>query len=300
MEFAAKEGLQMKSILKDFLGLLTSIFVLFSLDTLSLEANSTFSVSSPTKILAVLSVLIIVGGWRFWTRHSIYLPLLLVITTSFAISVLYSKQHIIYLFSFLEISVLSAVVYFSHAVSKWISYISEELESMLMKDIHKPLAKLTDSLDDINKYLYQSRRSGHPLSVIVLDVKEPQDSKMLSKQQERILRELATRYLKRYLKARLINRSISGFRRSDMIVMCTEYDSRILIMCPSTSLEKCNTVAQRIQTSAAKDLDLPVSVGAASFPSDGFTLDALIKAAESQLMDGKNASPIEETEEQAA
>jgi hypothetical protein len=290
----------MKSILKDLLGLLTSIFVLFNLETLSLGASSTFSVSSPTKILAVLSVLLIVAGWRLWSRYSIYLPLLLVISTSFAISVIYSKQHIIYLFNFLEIALLSALVYFSHAVSKWISYISEELESMLMRDIKKPIAKLTDSIDDINTYLYQSRRSGNPLSVIVLDVKDPANRSVLSNHQEIILRELAERYLKRYLKVRLINRIISGFRRSDMIVMCTEYDSRLLIMCPSTSLERCNTVAQRIQTSAAKDLELPIAVGAASFPSDGFTLEALIRAAESNLVDGKNTSPIEETEEQAA
>jgi len=290
----------MKSILKDLLGLLACIFVLFSLDTLGLGASPASSVSSPTRILAVLSVLVIVAGWRFWARHSIYLPLLLTITARLAISVFHSRQQIVYLFSFLEIALLSALVYFSHAVSRWISYVSEELESMLMKDIAKPLAKLTDSAGDINKYLYQSRRSGHPLSVILLDVKDPSNPRALSDHEENILRELAGRYLKRYLKTRLIHRIVSGFRRSDMIVMCTEYDSRLLIMCPSTSLEKCHAVVQRIQTSATKDLDLPVSVGAASFPSDGFTLEALIKAAESNLADGKKAPPIEETEEQAA
>src|SRR5690606_19513944 len=103
---------------------------------------------------------------------------------------------------------------------------------------------------EINTYLYQSRRSGNPLSVIVLDVKENLNKYSLSHYRKMIFHELAERYLKRYLTVKLINRIVAGFRRSDMIVMCTEHDSRLLIMYPSTSHEACNTVAQRIQTSA--------------------------------------------------
>lgn len=171
---------------------------------------------------------------------------------------------------------------------------------MLLNDIHKPIAKLPDSFDDINTYLYQSRRSGYPLSVIVLDIKENCNKISLSHYQRILLRELSERYLKRYLKTRLINQIVAGFRRSDMIVMSTEHDSKLLIMCPSTTLEACNALAQRIQTTAKEDLDLPVSAGAASFPTDGFTLEALINAAEMSLVDGKPSVPVEETEEQAA
>jgi hypothetical protein len=292
--------LQMKSISKDLLGLLTTVFILFGLNTLDPGTGSIASISTPTKILAALSVLTIVAGWKFWTKHSIYLPLLLVISTNLALSARHNTQYNNYIFGFLETILLSISVYFSHAVARWMAYVSEELESMLLKDLHKPIAKLPDSMNEINTYLYQSRRSGNPLSVIVLDVKENLNKYSLSHYRKMIFHELAERYLKRYLTVKLINRIVAGFRRSDMIVMCTEHDSRLLIMCPSTSLEACNTVAQRIQTSAKKDLDLPVSVGAASFPSDGFTLEALIKTAESNIVDGKQPLPVEETEEQAA
>jgi GGDEF domain-containing protein len=300
IEFAEKECLQMKSISKDLLGLLTGIFVIFGLDNLHLNALTISSISSHTKILAALSVLAIVAGWKFWTRHSVYLPLFLVISTNLAVSAHYETQHAVYPFSVLETALLGIPVYFSYAVSRWISYISDELEKMLLKNIHKPIAKLKESLDDINNCLYQSRRSGHPLSVIMLDVTHSPSTDSLSRTQQTVLRELAERYIKRYLNARLINRIVTGFRRSDMVVMCTEYESRLLVMCPSTNVEECNTLIQRIQGGALKDLEIPVSVGAASFPNDGFTLDALIQAAESNLTGGKTAAPVEETEEQAA
>ncbi|BBA32240.1 hypothetical protein sS8_0272 [Methylocaldum marinum] len=290
----------MKSISKDLLGLLTTIFVLFGPDIVDLGAYSIPSVSTDSKILAVLSATIIVAGWKFWARHSIYLPLLLVIGTSLALSVRYGPGQPIHFFGFIETFLLGILVYFAHSVSNWISHISEELEKMLLNDIHKPIAKLPDSFDDINTYLYQSRRSGYPLSVIVLDIKENCNKISLSHYQRILLRELSERYLKRYLKTRLINQIVAGFRRSDMIVMSTEHDSKLLIMCPSTTLEACNALAQRIQTTAKEDLDLPVSAGAASFPTDGFTLEALINAAEMSLVDGKPSVPVEETEEQAA
>ncbi|MGX2040723.1 GGDEF domain-containing protein [Methylocaldum sp. MU1018] len=291
----------MKAILKDLLGLLTSIFVFFGLDIATPEIGLISGISPPAKILAIASVLIIVAGWRFWAGHSVFLPLLLVTGSGFVIEILYTKPSADYLSEILAITLLGSLVYFSHAVSRWFSYVSEELESILLKDVGKPIAKLTDSLDDVNKYLYQSRRSGHPLSVILLDMKESPNTDDLSVYQESILRDLAERYLKRFLKTRLINRIAAGFRRSDMIAMCAEYESRLLIMCPSTSLEECNTVIRRIRASATRGFDLPVSIGSASFPSDGFTLEALIKAAETHRVDGKNILPIEEeTEEKAA
>ncbi len=290
----------MKSISKDLLGLLASLFLIFGLDNPHLSALSLFSISSHTKVLAALSVLTIIAGWKFWTRHSIYLPIFLVISTSLALSAYYRTQHAIYPFSIPETALLGIPVYFSCAVSRWISYVSNELEKMLLTDVHKPIAKLTESMDDINKYLYQSRRSGHPLSVIMLDVTHSPSMDSLSRTQQTVLRELAERYVKRYRNVRLIDRIGAGLRRSDMVVLCSEYESRLVVMCPSTNVEECNTLIQRIQGSAMKDLDIPVSVGVASFPNDGFTLDALIKAAESNLTDSKTAAPVEETEEQAA
>ncbi|CAI8821109.1 GGDEF domain-containing protein [Methylocaldum szegediense] len=290
----------MKSISKDLLGLLTSLFVILGLDNLQLSALTTSSISSHTKILAALSVLVIIAGWKFWTRHSVYLPLFLVISTSLTLSAHSATQHAVHPFSLLETALLGILVYFSYAVSRWISYISDELEQMLLKNIHKPIAKLTESLSDINNCLYQSRRSGHPLSVIMLDVKHNSSMDSLSRTQQTLLRELAERYIKRYLNARLIDRIVTGFRRSDMVVMCTESDSRLLVMCPSADVEERNTLIQRIQGCATKDLEIPVSIGAASFPNDGFTLDALIQAAESNMTEGNTVETVEETEEKAA
>lgn len=290
----------MKSILKDLLGLLASIFVFFNLDTLSPGASTISSASPATKVLAVVAVLAILAGWRFWTRYSIYLPLLLVISTSFVIFAIHPKQTHWQFVNALETIFLSIFVYFSYAVSKWMSYVSDEFEHMLMKNINNPIAKLTDSLDEVNKCLYQSRRSGHPLSIILLDVKKNPNPALLTTCQEKIFRELAKRYLTQHIRLRLINRIISGFRRSDVIAMCTEYESRLIIMCPSTSIDECNTVIQRIQDNATRELDLPVSLGTASFPNDGFTLEALIKTAETHLVEGKPDLPMAGTEEQAA
>ena len=214
----------MKSISKDLIGLLTSLFVIFGLDNLHLSAFTISSISSHNKVLAALSNLVIIAGWKFWTRHSVYLPLFLVISASLALSAHYETQHAVYPFSVLETALLGIPVYFSHAVSRWISYISDELEKMLLKNIHKPIAKLTESLDDINNCLYQSRRSGHPLSVIMLDVTHSPSMDSLSRTQQTILRELAERYIKRYLNAVLIDLILKFFRLSDMLLMFSDLD----------------------------------------------------------------------------
>jgi GGDEF domain-containing protein len=141
--------------------------------------------------------------------------------------------------------------------------------------------------DRISTELTRSRRYGHPLSVLIVQMEKLKDQQSLEKDVP-----LQRDILSRFVTARIGQIVNDRARETDLILRDTS--SRFILICPETEYSNSTILAKRISKSVAENIGTKVQWGVSSFPDEALTFDDLVEKAMERLRE-QSAEQIPDT-----
>jgi hypothetical protein len=274
-------------IFANLIGLILSLVALLSLVVPDPSGELIPVAATTGKIIAVVAIAAMVLAARTWTKRvSTVFSILAVAGVTVVAMALTGDPWRGYVALGFELLLISSTVYFTHSLLQWLCAVEGEMRSiMLAKDPR--VISLAGELNEVSKQIYMSRRSGKPLSLVLLDMKGKTSQDLLNRWHHQLLKEIAAEYLR----VRTISEVLKGLRRSDYVAIQSADASRLYLVCPETSATACGTLMERIRADVVPNLKVPVGLGAATFPDSALSVDGLIGAAESDLASASSDVP---------
>ncbi len=159
-------------------------------------------------------------------------------------------------------------------------------KTILPRNNHR-IKDLHEAEEDVKTEFIRSRRHNRPLSVVIIEM----DQVSMKKGAEQSLMNVEQMMMNRFVLANLGQTLMKVVRRTDVIL---EPDARdgFILLCPETTEEGVNELANRIRAMSQKDLGLTVQCGTASFPEEATTFEDLIQKARTDLLEPVDASQV--------
>ncbi len=182
-----------------------------------------------------------------------------------------------------EVAILLFSVYLAHRLMASLQDAESVIEKMTFSGFTHRTRPLDEALEDIQLELTRSRRYDRPLSVLV--VKPMSNSMKLELRQNLV--NLQEDMVERFLIASVGQAIGKVVRRSDIVIEQNNQD-RYIILCPETSPQGLEILANRIQESIHQSVGINTLWGASSFPSEALTFESLLQKAEDKLNNESN------------
>ena len=266
--------------------------VVFNLDKL---ATGEFYVIAPqflfyvVLVLATLSALIIPA----FRRNNFYSPLLFWSAIYLAIRLLTSSQRPVLggqstYITITEMTLLALAIIFSHELARRLSEMEDIIETITFADLNQRVLPFESAADEIGVELMRSRRHHRPLSLLIL---APTATSAPKEELLATLKEIQKTMLNRYISASLAKIISKATRRIDLVLEQNEKHNRFIVVCPETTADGSEVVAERIVEAAQEQVGVSVYYGRATFPDEGLTFEDLFQKAESRLVANNGDSP---------
>jgi hypothetical protein len=147
---------------------------------------------------------------------------------------------------------------------------------------YAPVVDEASATRTVEAELARSRRSGAPLTLLLLELPDRVGTSELAAAQERVERDALAQLGRVHARERVCELVSEHVRRSDLVV-CGE--ERFLVMSGDTGVAGTAALATRMVEAARQRLGITLRCGLAEFPSDGNTYEELAAVA-SAVADG--------------
>jgi GGDEF domain-containing protein len=169
-------------------------------------------------------------------------------------------------------------VVLAHNVAVQIHDVEETLKNIFFTSSNTLLRKVGEADTEVQREIYRSRRFGHPLSLVLVDVGDEPVSPELNRITEEFEKSIRNHYV-----VVSIARAITNILRRTDILVENQGSGRFVLLAPETDHEAGNRLAERINNRAQRELGISVNTSVVSFPDDALTFDELVIAAEGKL-----------------
>lgn len=130
--------------------------------------------------------------------------------------------------------------------------------------------------ESISVEITRSRRYHHPLSILMVRLKENKSWGDLKD-----MKQLANEMLERFAVAKISQIISDNARETDMVLR--DRDGKFVLLCPETNQASTKILASRIADAVKQQLGTRVECGSASFPDEALTFDDLLVTANRRL-----------------
>ncbi|MBN1147122.1 MAG: hypothetical protein JXA78_07690, partial [Anaerolineales bacterium] len=215
-------------------------------------------------ILAMLSVFAI----PTFRRGHFYTPLLLWTIVYFAIKLLplspRPEPGALNVYVILtELTLLALAVIFSYELAQRMYDIEKIIEMITFADLQQRVLPFESAVGEIGNELMRSRRHHRPLSLLVF---APVATSAPKEELSATLKEIQKTMLNRYIAASLAKIISKATRRIDLILEQNDHKNRFIVICPETTADGSQVVAERIRETAQEQVGISVHYGRATFP----------------------------------
>ncbi len=287
----------MKNLKWSTICLLIYLTIFFNIERLDFGRVNIINISSFVYAFGIISVIIIIllpRTWRFSvTGTSIICIGIYLVCKAFLFDTRPFIGGIYTYISITEITLLTILVWLSYRFSNAVREFEEAVENILLSGIRSRAKPMPDAEKEIQTEMIRSRRTGRPLSVIIIKP-EPISIRLVL---TRIVKEVQQAIIIHYVFARLGHLISDIVRRTDIVIEQREKGQFVLV-CPETSSLRFKNLADRIQASATEHLNVSISSGTASFPDESLTFEELVQKAEAHI--GSTNESIEESDQKNA
>lgn len=275
----------MRNLRLSLLLLILQITFFFNVERLDLQQDNQLNIETYVYVLvffAVISVLVIPSLWRFKVYYGLTLWLGLYAVIK-AVRVIEGDASIVgfslYL-TIVETAMVALSVFLAYNLSVRFHDVEETMQNIFFIGGNSLLRTVSDADVEIQREIYRSRRFGHPLSLVLVDIGDDPSSPQLNQ----IIEEFENS-IRNHFVVVSISRAITNIlRRTDLLVKNKESGSFVLLA-PETDLESGAKLATRIKRRAEKELGISVRTTVVSFPDDALTFEELVNAAQVKLND---------------
>ena len=160
----------------------------------------------------------------------------------------------------------------SHFVGLHLDEVEFLLDGLSAYTYPNRMLSLNDARERINTEMMRSRRFNHPLTVLIVQMKDAGGKETWSN-----MKNLQRDLLKRFAVAKTGQLISNLARQTDLIVQ--ENNERFMVICPETDREHSAILAERISKVVQNEMESDVVWGCASFPEESFTFDELFELA---------------------
>lgn len=175
-----------------------------------------------------------------------------------------------------EVSFLTILIGLAHHLAKQLHILFQDIEASMLISNGEPIERVEEASLVIKSEVQRSRYYGHPMSVVVVKVKD--HSVELSFNQ--VMKEIQEKLVARYVRLKLAKAIRGQLRLMDQVF--EKEDGTLVILCPEVDGDASFILTERIQ-SAAKQVGIEVQSTTASFPEDAITFESLVEEANKKL-----------------
>jgi len=179
------------------------------------------------------------------------------------------------LFEFLSILITGWLAY---EVGRRMSDFVQTMRMFLFADLQDRIVTPQQAAPLLSREIRSSRRTNHPLTVIVVEPQVQDGAVQLTATAQ----EIQNIFVRRYRLVALA-RLLARFIRSTDFVLDQSDKGRILFVTPEINRAQVGELVRRLAEHAHESLNVSLSWGSATFPDQGLTLEELVYQAEQEL-----------------
>jgi hypothetical protein len=266
-----------------FFLLIAQLTFLFNIERLDFQQDNIVNIETYVYILvfsAVVSVIIIPTLWRYKVYYglALWLGIYAVLKTFLVWNGSSEISGFALYIVIVEVAMISLSVGLAYNVAVQIHDLEETLKNIVFSSNGTLLRTVGEADTEIQREIYRSRRFGHSLSLVLVDIGDEPVSPELN----RITKEFENSIRNHYVVVSIARAITNILRRTDILVE-NQGSGRFVLLAPETSLEAGTKMAERINSRAQRELGISVHTSVVSFPDDALTFDELVNAAEGKL-----------------
>jgi len=175
------------------------------------------------------------------------------------------------------------------------------LQAMLTKLVIGPADQDAEVFEDAQGLLYRevrrARRYHHALAVLAISPpRVPQNLSLKPIPGEpfsmRVIEDMQRGLVEKYIlvrTARLLRDELGD------ISMITQRGNHFVVLLPETTRDELQTILRALETAAQEQLGVMLNIGAATFPDQAITFEALLEQAEGDMVKQPEVSPVPAT-----
>ena len=262
-----------------FILLLVYLTIFFNIERLDFQQQNTIDIDTFVYVITIIAILSVVTlprlaeyriiyGYVFW--YFVYFVLKLTIdrTESFLAGGVY-----LYL-SITEMVFLGVGLWISYYVSKRLTDLEATIMNMTLFGSDRRLMTFENSSNEVQLELYRSRRFNSPLSLLVFELSEYNDSIIMNEGIKELQKEISRHYSIIRL-ARIFN---EASRRTDLVLVKLRED-QLVIVSPGITRTEAEKFVTKLEKIAKNDLNLNLRHDVKVFPEEGQTFEGLYNLA---------------------
>lgn len=162
------------------------------------------------------------------------------------------------------------------------------IEDVYIPNLGKRILKQESAGEEIKTEFIRSRRHQLPMALVV--IRPAFSTNKIEAEIKKVVQEVQSHMTGRFIAASLAKVIIAEARRTDLIISKSD-EGPFFVLCLDTKGNDSIKLAERIRSTAAEHLGIPVSYGIASFPDEALTYEELVQRAEFQLFQNGEISP---------
>ncbi len=276
----------MTSLRKSIIFMLIHLTIVFNLERFDYSTQNVIDIQTFVYVL-IITLIVLTLSIRPLQRISLYVSLLswMVVYGVLKLIVFNTRPILGDMFTYLtvtEVALIAITVFLAYDLSRTLNDFEDVIEKVTIPRLGQRVLRMREAGEEIKTEFIRSRRHNRPLSVLLVNVNTDTPTFNL----EKTVREIQRNMMNRYLASSLSKILSKEARRTDLIV--EKDDERGFVMlCPETTAEGTQILAERIQQIATGHLGVRLDYGIASFPDEALTFDELLQRAQENLVGGK-------------
>ncbi len=252
----------------------------FNLERLHFQKTEVIDIAGPVYVLTAFVVVLGLVLTQFYSISKFAFELLA--AALFVVVKLLDRRPLwddgytyVTLFEFLSILITGWLAYeVGHRTSDFL----QTVRMFLFADLQDRIVTAQQASPLLSREIQTSRRTNHPLTVIVIEP-QAQDAAVHLTATAREIQNIFVRRYRLVALARLLTR----FIRSTDFALDQSDKGRILFVTPEINRSQVGDVVRRLAEHAHESLNVSLNWGSATFPDQGLTLEELVYQAEQDL-----------------
>lgn len=270
----------MLNVNRYLLTLILWLSFLFNIERIDLSRSDAFNIATEVYVVAIAMTIlgVVVPSYKRTSLWHLQIVAVLSLLVGW-----YVSQRPIWggAFTYIALFELTAVLItmtLAYMVGRLSADFVDTVESLTFSDLDGRVSRASQAEAVFKREMQYSRRSGRPLTVVVVDAKTDgvrQNFQMAAQDVQRLL-------VKRHSLVALTRLAARTLRRTDVILDETPAGRLVLVM-PEAREEQTSVVIERLRARVQQQLGVDLRYSTATFPDQGVTFDELVHQAERNL-----------------
>jgi GGDEF domain-containing protein len=175
-----------------------------------------------------------------------------------------------------EMAAIGLTLFLSRQLAYELTEMSETVTNIIINPLTKGINPFETSQNQINKEIRRARQHQQEVSLLAVRISE----QSLQLNRNRFIRELETEIIQKYINARVGKLFIDKLHITDIV---SQRGDLFVILLPQTGKEDTSNIVRRLQSNAQDSLGVTIKIGAATFPEEAITFEALLESAEQKM-----------------